>query len=563
VPCFRFSAAQENLADTLREDLDRLCADVRTQLDKNKNELCDEMRKAAESVCGRLEDRQVWNQRVQTDEIVNKVTEVIVQLFVSGGGVLPLENSTGKQALNVPAAFRMLQKTLQSGCMPTTCPVLALPFDSTADSKPLEVVPCGHTISFLACKILNLLNANDGSGHTCPVCSMAVIKVAVSEDMVTRTSTVRNLKSLLLLPPIIEPSELVEDDNCRRELGVGGEGRVYPMLWKASHLNIGDKGLPVAIKYQSILPGTRQRLIEKLSLHQLAMLSAPGIVRVFGHVYDRQGVQPVLGTVMERLHASLLELVSAAMENGGKERVRALSDNQIADVALAIARSLRAMHCDLRIWHLDVTPANIMFTRSGEPRLIDFGLSRRAETQMTHITVNGAFTGTLGYAAPEVAASGPVASGITRRHVRANCDVYSLGQCCVFMALGRLLDGAAPPQLFKAQKAAWAGEGKDAVDGELLKLIDKMRSNKPEERPMIEEVVRRMQVIVERLGPGDPLTCSSASMAQGSDATVKISIAAAAECAFETAFFLVPASECIDRCQALKVHPQHLLRHPA
>jgi WD40 repeat protein/tRNA A-37 threonylcarbamoyl transferase component Bud32 len=81
--------------------------------------------------------------------------------------------------------------------------------------------------------------------------------------------------------------------------------------------------------------------------------------------------------------------------------------------------------------HRDLKPSNMLIDDAGEPHLMDFGLAKRKETEIT-ITTDGAIIGTPAYMSPEQA------RGEASR-VDGRSDVYSLG-----VILFQLLTGDLP-----------------------------------------------------------------------------------------------------------------------
>jgi WD40 repeat protein len=202
-----------------------------------------------------------------------------------------------------------------------------------------------------------------------------------------------------------------------RELGRGG----MAVVWWAWQPRLSR---PVALKM--ILAGAHagpQELARfQTEAEAVARLQHPGVVQI--HDVGRHEGLPYLA----------LEYVdgpSLARELSGTP----LPWRRAAQLAETLARTVHHVHRQ-GIVHRDLTPANVLLTRDGQPKVTDFGLAKLLIGSGPTLTHTGAFLGTPSYAAPEQAA-GKV------KEIGPATDVYALGAILYEMLTGR------PP--FKAE----------------------------------------------------------------------------------------------------------------
>ena len=77
-----------------------------------------------------------------------------------------------------------------------------------------------------------------------------------------------------------------------------------------------------------------------------------------------------------------------------------MSEKAVREILPQILNALKSVH-DAGIWHLDLKPANIMVTKDGNVKLIDFGASKQLNAQKGGATTSTAISYTNGYAPRE------------------------------------------------------------------------------------------------------------------------------------------------------------------
>jgi TolB-like protein len=176
-------------------------------------------------------------------------------------------------------------------------------------------------------------------------------------------------------------------------LGRGGMGEVYRARDTRLHREVAIKILPAAL--QADADSVRRFQNEARAV---ASLSHPNVVPLFD-VGEQDGIryavaELVMGeTLRTRLASAPLPMAEAV------------------EIAAQIAEGLAAAH-EKGVVHRDVKPENVVFTASGSPRILDFGLAKLSAasrdsspeeepTRSALLTEPGVIAGTVGYMSPE------------------------------------------------------------------------------------------------------------------------------------------------------------------
>lgn len=192
-----------------------------------------------------------------------------------------------------------------------------------------------------------------------------------------------------------------------QEIGRGGMGVVY-------HAHQASLNRSVAVK---VLPHSLASDPEMVSRFQQEALALAGLQHEnIVHIHDIFEEAGTWFLVMEYLDGIQL---SELIERG------VLDEEQTLAVGRSIAHALTVVHAR-GIVHRDIKSHNVMVTRDGKVKLMDFGVAR---VEGGVKTVAGSVLGTPDYMAPEQ---------IQGRSITPRTDLYSLGVLLYEMSTGRL-----------------------------------------------------------------------------------------------------------------------------
>jgi serine/threonine-protein kinase len=199
------------------------------------------------------------------------------------------------------------------------------------------------------------------------------------------------------------------------ELGAGGMGKVYKGLL------LGQSGFqrPIVMKQLRNAGDPAHVRLFVDEARRYAVLDHENI----GRIFDFEEVNGQTCIILEFIDGwSLVEYLERHRRLGRKPDVELA-----VFIASRVCRALQYVFETAAIVHRDVSPSNIMMTREGTVKLIDFGIATRSGTR------DQTLTGKPAYMAPEM---------VLEMRADARSDLFSLGAVLFEMlTLRRLFDG--------------------------------------------------------------------------------------------------------------------------
>ncbi len=263
-----------------------------------------------------------------------------------------------------------------------------------------------------------------------------------------------------------------------RPLGGGG----MKMVYLAEDLRLAARPCALAEMVDTFTSPEKQK--DAIAAFQreadmLATLSNEHIPRVFDRFSDENRHY----LVMEYIDGATLE--DRLRESGGK-----LPEDEVIHIALQICDTLGYLHSLAPpVIYRDLKPSNVMLTRHGQVKLIDFGIARHFLPMQ-----NATMIGTQGYAPPEQ----------YRGRVEFRSDLYALAATMHHAISGR--DPAAePPFSFPPLRTAAPG-----VNPALADLVDQTLNYDVALRP---QDVGEFKVRLLAIRSGAPLESMAADAA--------------------------------------------------
>ncbi|MGW6686436.1 protein kinase domain-containing protein [Streptomyces sp. NPDC054961] len=230
-------------------------------------------------------------------------------------------------------------------------------------------------------------------------------------------------------------------------LGEGGMASVYLAYDSALDRQVAIKTLHSEL-------GREQSFRERFrrEAQAVAKLSHTNIVSVFDTgegVVSFSDPSVADGSVMPYIVMEYVEgQPLGSVLDGDVRQYGAMPADKALKVTADVLAALESSH-ELGLVHRDIKPGNVMMTRRGVVKVMDFGIARAMQSGVTSMTQTGMVVGTPQYLSPEQALG---------RAVDARSDLYSVG-----IMLFELLTGRVPFVADSALGMAYAHVQEDPV----------------------------------------------------------------------------------------------------
>ncbi|MEW2066551.1 protein kinase [Streptomyces sp. NPDC007346] len=202
-------------------------------------------------------------------------------------------------------------------------------------------------------------------------------------------------------------------------LGEGGMASVYLAYDSALDRQVAIKTLHTEL-------GREQSFRERFrrEAQAVAKLQHTNIVSVFDTGEDELGGALMPYIVMEYVEGQPLGSVLAA----DIHQYGAMPADKALKVTADVLAALETSH-EMGLVHRDIKPGNVMMTKRGVVKVMDFGIARAMQSGVTSMTQTGMVVGTPQYLSPEQALG---------RGVDARSDLYSVGIMLFQLLTGRI-----------------------------------------------------------------------------------------------------------------------------
>ena len=209
-----------------------------------------------------------------------------------------------------------------------------------------------------------------------------------------------------------------------KELGRGGMGVVFLAVDQKLLRNVALKIPLLSHSSKGALSESQKKERKSRFLREaqsMAKMKHPNLCQVYDH--DEFG----------EWHYLVMEYIEGEPLSTHLRKRKIFSQREAARLLCTVATALQALH-DQGLVHRDLKPQNIMMTKTFEPVVMDFGLSRQflvEEEEGEALTGEGVFIGTLAFCSPEQIQG-------RSDDIGPATDIYTLGVILYQLVTGQL-----------------------------------------------------------------------------------------------------------------------------
>ena len=284
-----------------------------------------------------------------------------------------------------------------------------------------------------------------------------------------------------------------------RLLAVGGMGEIYEAVLRGA----ADFEKRCVIK--KILPhlANEEEFVSKFidEAKLVVQLTHGNIVPVF----DMGEQEGEFYLAMEYVEGRDLRSLLRELKQRGQQLDPDLALFIIAEVCRGLGyahRKTDAQGSSLGIIHRDISPSNIMVSRDGEVKIVDFGIAKAASKSTRSIT--GRLQGKFGYMSPEQACGG---------ELDQRSDLFSTGVVLYEMLTGRRpFDGNSDLETLervKQLKVTPASDHRPELSSQLDQLLTKALAKEPADRfQSADELQRELVAIADSMKTASDLAAT-------------------------------------------------------
>lgn len=197
-----------------------------------------------------------------------------------------------------------------------------------------------------------------------------------------------------------------------RKIGEGGMGTVYEATQEHPQRTVALKVIRAGLTSGQLLDRFRREA------NLLGRLKHAGIA----HIYDA-GVGDLHlsnGATIEQPYFAMELVDGPTIDEYVKQK--ALTEREKLGLLIRVCDAVQHAH-ERGVIHRDLKPGNILVEKNGQPKILDFGVSRATDADVQAVTMQtdvGQLIGTIAYMSPEQALGDP-------NQIDPRSDVYALG----------------------------------------------------------------------------------------------------------------------------------------